>query len=87
MGGKWRLWEEGDGGERAGVLPMEWEVAVVGRGRWRSSDGSSAHGAGSGGHGKREMEENGQKFCLRGGKWRLWVEGNGGVRSGVLPME
>ena len=50
-------------------------------------EGSSAHGAGSGGYGKREMEENGREFCPRGGKCLLWEEGDGGVQAEVLPME
>lgn len=65
---------------------MEREVEVMGRGRWRRTDGSSAHGAGSACYGKREMEEFRRKFYPWSGKWRSWEEENGEVWAGVLPM-
>ncbi|MBQ6695287.1 MAG: hypothetical protein IJN16_01135 [Lachnospiraceae bacterium] len=48
----------------------------MGRGRWRSSGGSSTHGAGSGGHGKRKMVKFGREFCPWGEKCLLWEESN-----------
>lgn len=49
-------------------------------------EGSSAHGAGSGGCGKRKMEEFGQEFYPCDEKRLLWEESNSEEGTSFLTM-